>query len=282
MTTHWARHLRHWELLGPPLRPHADVVKRVLSLIGTGDARCLLLGSTVEYAALGPRVVSMDASFAMVAGLWRSGDPVGLAIQADWTRMPVTPRAFSHVLGDGSLNAVPWSVLPAMLDEVTRVLQPGGTLIARVFCRAETAETPEEIRRDVQLGRVGSFHALKWRIAMAALGDPPASDIAVQDIRRAVVAQYSDRGQLCRTTGWKQTEVDTLDVYEGSSATYNFPTERAIVALLQRWFTDVEVIRCGTYALAERCPILVARNPLIAPRKTAGMAPAVSRREEKL
>ncbi|HET6621452.1 MAG TPA: hypothetical protein VFG64_16065, partial [Dongiaceae bacterium] len=155
-----------------------------------------------------------------------------------------------------------------------------GTLIARMFCRPETAETPDEIGRDVQLGRVGSFHALKWRIAMAALRDPTVSDIAVQDIRRALIGQYFDRDQLCRTTGWTRAEVDTLDVYEGSSAVYNFPTERIIAALLQRWFTDVEVIRCGTYALAERCPILVARNPLIPPRKTAGISPAVSRREE--
>jgi hypothetical protein len=238
------------------------VVKRVLSLIDAGDARCLLLGSTVEYAALGSRIISMDASFAMVAGLWRNNNPAGLAIQANWTRMPVTSRAFSHVLGDGSLNAVPWSALPPMLDEVTRVLQPGGTLIARVFCRPENAETPEEIGRDVQLGRAGSFHALKWRIAMAALRDPTVSDIAVQDIRRAMIGQYSDREQLCRTTGWTRAEVDTLDVYEGSSAVYNFPTERMMVALLRRWFAHVEPVHCGAYPLAERCPIVIARNPL--------------------
>src|SRR4030095_13352092 len=106
MTTHWTRHLRHWQLLGPPLRPHADVVEHVRSLIDTANARCLLLGSTAEYAALGPRIVAMDASFSMISALWRSADPPRPAIQSDWTSMPIRPHAFTHVLADGSLNAV--------------------------------------------------------------------------------------------------------------------------------------------------------------------------------
>jgi hypothetical protein len=238
------------------------VIERVLSLIGGSEARCLLLGSTLEYAALGSQIVSMDASFPMVAALWRNGNPERLGIQSDWTRMPVRAEAFTHVLGDGSLNAVPMSIVPGICDEVVRVLRPCGTLIARVFCRPETPETDEAIRHEVQLGRVGSFHALKWRVAMAELRESRSSDIAVKDIRAAVNAQYPDREALCRATGWSRAEVDTLDVYEGSSAIYNFPTEAMIVDLLKRWFAEVEVIHCGTYALAERCPILVARHPL--------------------
>jgi SAM-dependent methyltransferase len=263
MTTHWIRHLRHWELLGPPLRPHADVLDRVRSLIAAANTRYLLLGSTVEYAALGLGIVSMDASFPMIAALWRSGDPTGLGIQSDWTRMPIRPQTFGHVLGDGSLNAVPSSVLPAVLDEVRRVLLPDGTLIARVFCRPEVVETAEDIRRDVLHGLCGSFHALKWRVAMSVLRDPASSDIAVREIRDAVVTQYPDRNELCHTTGWTRAEVDTLDVYDRSTAVYNFPTEGMIVALLKRWFDEVECIRCGTYPLAERCPLIVARKPRV-------------------
>jgi len=233
-------------------------------MIETADAQCLLLGSTVEYAALGPRIISMDASFPMVAALWRSADPAARAIQADWTSMPIRPRAFSHVLADGSLNAVSSSVLSSVLDEVRRVLQPQGTLIARVFCRPAAAETADEIRRDVRLGRIGTFHALKWRVAMALLHNPGSSDIAVSDIRDAVMAQYPDREELCGVTGWSRAEIDTLDVYDGSTVIYNFPTEMAIVGLLRRRFADVEVVRCGTYALSERCPLIVARRPLAA------------------
>lgn len=261
MTTHWARYLEHWALLGPPLRPHAQVIERVRSLVGS-KAECLLLGSTVEYAVFGPRIIAVDASFPMLAALWRSGDPTGLGIQSDWTRMPISPGTFTHVLGDGSLNAVSSVVLPAVLDEVKRVLQPQGTLIARVFCRPDTVETAEDIRRDVLAGRLGSFHALKWRVAMSVLRDPASSDIAVHDIRAAVIAQYPDRAELCRRTGWMRAEIDTLDVYDGSTAVYNFPTEAMIVVLLRRRFSDVEIVRCGTYELADRCPLIVARNPL--------------------
>lgn len=264
MTTHWTRHLRHWQLLGPPLRPHADVVERVRSLIDMDNGQCLLLGSTVEYAALGPRVIAMDASFSMISALWRSIDPPSPAIQSDWTSMPIRSQAFSHVLCDGSLNAVSSAVLMDVLREVARVLRPEGALIARVFCRPTIAETADDIGRDVRLGQVGSFHALKWRVAMAALRDPASSDIAVSAIRDAVVAQYPDRDALCRTTGWDRAEVDTLDVYDGSSVVYNFPTEAAIFALLQRWFATVEIVRCGAYPLADRCPLLVARRPVLA------------------
>ena len=263
MTTHWARHLRHWELLGPPLRPHAEVIGRVQSLIGAGAARCLLLGSTVEYAALASQIVAMDANFAMVAALWRGGDPSRPGIQCDWTRMPIRSRAFTHVLGDGSLNAVPFEVLPAMLDEVARVLLPTGALIARVFCRPDAAETAEDIRRDVLRGRVGTFHALKWRVGMSLLRDASCTDLPVARIRQAVIAQYPDREELCRLTGWERAEVDTLDVYDGSDAVYNFPTEAMIAGLLRRWFANVEVMSSGTYPLAERCPLLVARNPVM-------------------
>jgi SAM-dependent methyltransferase len=262
MTTHWTRHLRHWQLLAPPLRPHADVVAHVRSLIDTDGARCLLLGSTVEYAVLGPRVIAMDASWSMISGLWRGAEPPGLAIQSDWTNMPVAPHAVTHVLCDGSLNAVSAAVLTDVVREVTRVLKPDGVLIARVFCRPTVAETADDIRRDIRLGRVGNFHALKWRVAMAALRDRASPDIAVSAIRDAVIAQYPDRDELCRSTGWSRAEVDTLDVYDGSSVVYNFPTEAAIFALLQRSFATVEIVRCGAYPLAERCPLLVARKPI--------------------
>jgi SAM-dependent methyltransferase len=264
MTTHWTRHLRHWQLLGPPLRPHPDVIERVRTLIGA-RSRCLLLGSTVEYNALGADVISMDASFSMISALWRSADASSLAVQSDWTSMPIGSRSVAHVLGDGSLNAVSTRVLAEVLQEVARVLETNGSLIARVFCRPAVAETAGDIRRDVRLGRIGSFHALKWRVAMAALPDAATSDIAVSAIRDAIVAQYPDRDELCRVTGWDRAEVDTLDVYEGSSVVYNFPTEAAIFAALQRWFAVVEIVRCGTYPLAERCPLLVARRPIAAP-----------------
>ena len=261
MTTHWARYIQHWELLRPPLRPHAEVIDRIRSLVETGEARCLLLGSTPEYAALDVEIIAVDVTFGFLAALWKNDKPARLAIQSDWARMPIKTGMLSHVLGDGSLNAVSTSVLPSVLDEVTRVLRPDGVLIARVFCRPEAAEHAEDIRRDVALGRVESFHALKWRIAMSALPDPSCSDIAVTLIRDAMVTQFPDREALCRMTAWQRAEIDTIDVYDRSTAVYNFPTEPMILATLRRWFQDVEAVPTGSYPLAERCPLIIARTP---------------------
>ena len=262
MTTHWSHYASHWQQLGPPLRPQAAVIECVNSLIGPSDARCLLLGATVEYAERRPGIVAMDATLPMLAAIWRGSDPSRAAIQADWTRMPVGPHTFSHVLCDGSLNAVPTSQLSVVLRELQRILVPDGTLIARVFCRPEDAESMAMIERDVLARAVGSFHALKWRVAMSAICSPASPDIAVPAIREAMNKQFPDREALCRATGWSRAEVDTIDVYEGSSAVYNFSTETAIAALLKKHFVTVEIIRCGSYALAERCPLFVARSPL--------------------
>lgn len=264
MTTHWPRHVRNWELLAPPLRPHAAVIARVRALIGAsadqGAARCLLLGTTVEYGDLGHPIVAIDLSLPMLTALWKA-DPARLGAQASWAHVPFRSNAFTHVLGDGSLNAVPFGVLPSILSEVTRTLEPGGTLIARVFCRPDAAEGPDDVRRDVSAGAVANFHALKWRVAMSLVSDPDRADLPVTAIRDAFCALYPDRGALCRGTGWNPAEVDTIDVYDGSTAVYNFPTEAAIVTLLRDWFTTVDIVRCGTYPLAERCPLLVARKP---------------------
>lgn len=260
MTPHWPSHIRNWEFLAPPLRPHAEVIAQVRALVGAGGARCLLLGTTVEYGTLGHPTVAIDLSFPMLASLWRT-DPTRLGAQANWAHLPVRSGAFTHVLGDGSLNAIPFGALPAVLSEVTRTLERGGTLIARVFCRPGTAESTGDIRRDVSLGGIANFHALKWRVAMSLLPEPDRTDLPVTEIRDAVCALYPDRDALCGGTGWNRAEVDTIDVYDGSMAVYNFPTDTAIAALLRDWFTAVEIVRCGRYPLAERCPLLVARNP---------------------
>lgn len=222
--------------------------------------KCLLLGSTSEYAEIGAHVVAMDMSLTMMRALWIASDPDRIGIQADWTQMPIGATSINHVLADGSLNAVPFrSALPRMLDGVRRVLRPGGKLIARVFCRPAAAETFDAIKHDLAAKRVDSFHALKWRVAMAAVRGADAADIAVQEIRDTIIERFPDRDELCRATGWSRAEVDTIDVYDGSPAVYNFPTEAMILELLRPRFPKVAAVRCGSYALAERCPLLVAQ-----------------------
>ena len=259
MTNHWDRYSKHWQLLRPPLRPNEEVIERVRGLVGNGALPHLLLGSTAEYSALGPGVIAIDMSLGMLGALWvAAAKPARSGIQGDWTQLPIRTSSIGHVLGDGSLNSVPFgSVLPRILDEVTRVLRPGGKLIARLFCKPAIAETRDAIKRDLAAGRIASFHDLKWRVAMAvdASAEP---DVAVQDIRAAMLEMFPDTGRLCEQTGWRREEVATIEVYAGSPAIYNFPTEEVILGLVRTRFAKVELIRCGSYALAERCPLLVA------------------------
>ena len=98
---------------------------------------------------------------------------------------------------------------------------------------------------------------LEYRIDLAI---ELCASVLSQACGLAVVGIIFESVPLLR--GWSRAEVDTLDVYDGSSVVYNFPTEAAIFALLQQWFATVEIIRCGSYPLAERCPLLMARRPI--------------------
>ncbi len=261
MTNHWDRYHRHWQLLRPPLRPNEEVIDCVRGLVAGGALPCLLLGSTAEYSALGPSVIAIDMSLGMLSALWVAAvKPARSGIQGDWTQMPIRTSSIGHVLGDGSLNSVPFRLVPRMLEEIARVLHPGGKLIARLFCKPAIAETRNAIKRDLAAGRIASFHDLKWRVAMTVAGSNNGPDVAVQDIRTAMLDMFPDSRRLCEETGWRREEVETIEVYAGSPAIYNFPTEEAILDPARARFAKVELVRCGSYALAERCPLLVAQS----------------------
>jgi hypothetical protein len=140
------------------------------------------------------------------------------------------------------------SALPGLLQEVGRVLDP------------DSPDTLEQVACDVRAGRIGNFHALKWRIAMTLAALIPDMVVPVAEIRRSFERLFPDRAALCRETGWCRADVDTIDRYGGAGYRIGCPTLGLPMDHARPRFAAIEVRRGDEYPPAERCPTIVLRK----------------------
>jgi hypothetical protein len=134
------------------------------------------------------------------------------------------------------------------LEAVRKVMRPDGILIMRFFVQKDQPQRPEVVFRDLAEGKIGSFHVLKWRLAMA-LQSTTRDGVRVDDVWKA----WKEAGI---TTDWPRQAVETIETYRGSDHRLTFTTLREIRDLHASHF---EERACSTpgYELGERCPILV-------------------------
>lgn len=230
----------------------------------TCPGRVAVLGVTPELVQLpwpaGVELSAFDHSISMIEQVWRPNPSVRSSVhQADWAALPLDACSVLAVVGDGSFNALPsLNSYAAVLAELHRVMLPGALMVVRCFIRPEKTETLEDVVAAVRHGRVGSFHALKWRVAMS-LADVPDAGVAVSDIHAAFEACFPSRARLASQTGWPTPQIDTIDSYRGSITRYNFPTLQEFQLHCAPHF-DVVDVRHATYELADRCPTLTLRR----------------------
>ncbi|AXQ29001.1 methyltransferase domain-containing protein [Solimonas sp. K1W22B-7] len=265
----WTRHSGQWQRIGSPLKPLPEDARRALSLVQPALAeaglpsKVLVLGVTQELVQLpwpaGGRLLAVDHSGPMIASLWRPSTAVSSEVlRARWQELPLPDASVTAIVGDGSLNALPsLAGIPAVLSEARRVLRPAGLMALRCFIRPDRQESLEAVRDAALQGQVGSFHALKWRVAMALPADAGFS-VAVTDILASFEQLFPDRDELARRAGWPRESTDTIEAYRGTDTRYCFPTLAALAEVAAPHFSIVEQ-RCGEYELAERCPTLCFR-----------------------
>jgi SAM-dependent methyltransferase len=257
LSTHWSEYHAKWSRLGPPLRPHANVVAGMQRVLARHSGPTLLLGVTPELADVGASVTAVDRNPGMIRGIWPGDSATRRALTADWLDLPLEPNSFVAAVGDGSLNALTHpDGYQRLHAELARVLKPGARLVLRVFRRPDDCEALTDVCADARAGRIASFHAFKWRFAMALTAKGMSSNIAVKAIHRAFVAEFPDRTELARSTGWDPSDIETIDVYRESDEIYSFPTGSELLSVPAP-FIDAHFEDAGSYELAERCPLLV-------------------------
>jgi SAM-dependent methyltransferase len=261
----WKRIARNWQHVGSPQRPTDEDGRLMLALAGPALAAhrapgVVVMGVTPEIVRLpwpaGTRILALDRSAEMIASVWQPHPRLYSQVaRARWQSMPIKDRSIALAVGDGSLNALPrMADYPVVLGEVARILKPGGSMVLRCFVRPERPERMDEIAAAARGGGIGSFSALKWRIAMALDGGGSCS-VAVAGIRAAFDRLFPDRDRLSRATGWARQTVDTIDSFKDVATRYSFPTLQAIGAVAAPVF-DLTGVRRGHYEMADQCPTL--------------------------
>src|SRR5262249_37420376 len=145
----------------------------------------------------------------------------------------------------------------ALARSVRRVVRPRGLVLMRFFTRPEHSEPAEQVFSDLRAGRIGSFHAFKWRLAMALHGSLGAG-VRLCDIWNAWHDGISRPEELARERGWPLPVVLTIDDFRGVEARYTFPTLAEARAAMAGGFEEVSRT-FPKYELGERCPILAFR-----------------------
>jgi SAM-dependent methyltransferase len=264
----WLRQARQWAHIGPPLRPVAEDLRLLERLAeeafaGAGVAkRALLLGVTQEIAAMhwpaDTTLVAVDRSLAMVTELWpgNTADIRRYALNADWRMLPVADRSVTIIIGDGSYSALDTLAgQDAMSAEIVRALAPEGRLAIRLYARPEIVEPTDVVFDDLRSGRIGSFHAFKWRLAMSLPMDDDFS-VRVADVWDAWQAARIDGEELARRCGWPPTAVQTIASYRENDTRYTFPPLSVVRQRFAGFFQEIDCFK-PSYEIGDRCPTLL-------------------------
>ncbi|MEZ5332331.1 MAG: class I SAM-dependent methyltransferase [Thermoanaerobaculia bacterium] len=128
-------HLEHWE----PERPPEELGALVAAgLVREGDAAldvgCGAGTEALRLASLGLRVIGVDRSAAALEIARERSAEAGLAVdwrQGDALELPVADDSVRLVVDRGCLHVIDRELRERYAAEVSRVLEPGGTLLLR-------------------------------------------------------------------------------------------------------------------------------------------------------
>ena len=230
----------------------------------TTAPRALILGVTVEICQLpwpwGTHLMALDRTEAMIHAVW-PGER-SQAICGDWLAMPLAPASRDVVFCDGGVAMLPYPQgTRRLVASLQQVLVPGGVCALRLYVPPPKRELAEAVLEDLLAGRIANLNVLKLRLGMALEGDAHTG-IELGSIWNAIHEVAPDFGALAVRIGWDINHLSAINTYRGSTVRYYFPTAEQVLAVFaeRTGAFDLQQVRHPSYALGERCPIIVLRR----------------------
>jgi SAM-dependent methyltransferase len=264
---HWNSVAQCWHLYSSPLRPCAEDLAAFSDFISAyglappdGSHAALILGVTPEIATMrwpAPTFVTgADGSQEMIERVW-PGDRPGLrrAICVDWFELLDPPRDYDLVLADGSLNTLGFpDDLRRLLARLCDIVQSGALFITRTFTRPTERESITTLEEVARAGVAGSFHAFKFRLAMA-LQQAPQEGVRLDEIWRLWRRLDNEIDGLSARNGWMPDVVGTIELFCGKQVRLSFPSRDELIATLADVGLTLLDSHAPGYEMGERCPI---------------------------
>jgi SAM-dependent methyltransferase len=245
-------------MLPTPVRAASEAIAGIKAEVAEVRGPILLLGMTSGLLDAGADITAIDQSRKLVGDLWPGNAPGRRAVIGDWLRLPFAPASFDGCIGDGSLISFDYpDRLRLLLKGVAGCLKPGGRFACRVFLAPDQPETIEELEAAIEKRQRSSFQHFKFRLAMAVGAEQGSPNVRVAQIPTIFDSRFPDRDKLAAVTGWDRREIDTIDVYGKSNATYAFPTKRQLVSTIPEAFRSPHFEPVPNHPMGSQWPILV-------------------------
>jgi hypothetical protein len=273
LDSYWSATAANWHRLGSPLRPtpgdvalYQQALRRWRQQREEPACGILLLGVTQELRSMewpaDAELVACDRSSAMIGTLWSRAHFSGrfaAPVLADWRALPLRDRSRSIAIGDNCAMLLSNTMLRQLRDSLDRVLDEQPLLLLRVHVRPDRPEPSANIAAEAAAARIRSFHAFKWRLAMAEQGSS-AAGVRLADVWDAFQSLFPDRSALSERSGWPVEAIDTIDSYRGAEVRYFYHRLDEFADAMLPAF-EIESIDYPDYELGERCPVIAMRRP---------------------
>lgn len=255
-------HLR-WPTLKLPLRPDTAVAAMVeAQLPSASSGTTLLLGVTPELARLDRTIVAVDWSEDMIATAWPGDTDQRRVVVGDWKCLPIADASVVGAMSDGAFTMLDWPQdAPKLMQQLARVLVPGGRAAIRCFASPEPVPDVEAVR-DIALSGTVGFHLFKlmFNMAVAREGSRGADSLTVSSatLFKRFEECFPDRNALASASGWSLETIAEIDAYSESRYIHCYPSRRELDGMAAcHWPGTTRFVETCGYPGADLCPIWI-------------------------
>jgi hypothetical protein len=265
---HWRTVSQEWKHFGSPLRPCDEDIRHMEQIVAEKFADrngivAQLCGVTPEIAGMewptDTYVVAIEQSQEMIRDIWPGDlEYKRVAIHGNWLNASLNINNNDIVIGDGCFISVAYpDGYRDLAKTLSSSLKENGIFIMRFFTQIDEQESSDHVFSELLAGKIHSFHAFKWRLAMS-LQSSSQEGIRLHDIYSAWQRAEIDQERLLAQTGWSREAVATIALYENKQNYFAFATLNEIHEIFADYFHK-ESIYFPQYELGERCPIITFR-----------------------